>query len=30
MCLMHVPLSRIAATATIQPKLPKQLTVHGV
>ena len=30
MCLMHVPPSRIAATATIQPKLPKQLTVHGV
>ena len=33
MCLMHVQLSRIAATATVQPKLPaslpKQLTVHG-
>ncbi len=29
MCLMHIPLSRIAVTATIQPKLPKQLTVHG-
>jgi hypothetical protein len=29
MCLMHVPLSGIAATATVQPKLPKQLTVHG-
>jgi hypothetical protein len=30
MCLMHIPLSRIAATATIQPKLTEQLTVHGV
>lgn len=33
MCLMRVQLSRIAATATVQPKLPaslpKQLTVHG-
>ena len=29
MCLMHVQLSRIAATATVRPKLPKQLTVHG-
>ena len=29
MCLMHVQLSRIAATATVQPKLPKQLAVHG-
>ena len=28
MCLMHVPLSRIAATATVQPKLTEQLTVH--
>ncbi len=28
MCLMHVQLSRIAATATVQPKLPKQLAVH--
>jgi hypothetical protein len=28
MCLMHIPLSRIAVTATIQPKLPKQVTVH--
>ena len=28
MCLMHVPLSRIAATATIQPKLTGQLTAH--
>ena len=34
MCLFHVPLSDIAATATVQPKLPaslpKQLTVQGV
>ena len=33
MCLMHVPLSGIAATATIQPKLPaslpKPFTVQG-
>ena len=33
MCLMHVPLSRIAATATVQPKLPaslpKPFTVQG-
>lgn len=28
MCLIHIPLSRIAATATIQPKLTEQLTVH--
>ncbi|MCC6107051.1 MAG: transposase, partial [Atopobium sp.] len=25
MCLMHVPLSGIAATATVQPKLPASL-----
>ena len=33
MCLMHVPLSGIAATATVQPKLPASLpepfTVQG-
>lgn len=33
MCLMHVPLSGIAATATVQPKLPaslpKPFTVQG-
>ena len=33
MCLMHVQLSRIAATATVQPKLPaslpKPFTVQG-
>ena len=29
MCLMHIPLFRIAATATIQPKLTEQLTAHG-
>ncbi|RRF89442.1 MAG: hypothetical protein DUD31_11575 [Coriobacteriaceae bacterium] len=33
MCLMHVPLSGIAATATVQPKLPaslpKPFTVRG-
>jgi hypothetical protein len=33
MCLIHVPLSGITATATVQPKipsiLPKPLTVQG-
>ena len=33
MCLIHVPLFGIAATATVQPKmpsiLPKPLTVQG-
>ena len=33
MCLIHVPLSGIAATATVPPKmpsiLPKPLTVQG-
>ena len=27
MCLIHIPLAGIAAT--VQPKLSKQLTVHG-
>ena len=29
MCLMHIPPAGIATTSTLQPKLSKQLTVHG-
>jgi hypothetical protein len=29
MCLMYIPLADIATTSTVQPKLSKQLTVHG-
>ena len=29
MCLTHIPLAGIATTSTVQPKLSKQLTVHG-
>ena len=29
MCLTYIPLAGIATTSTVQPKLSKQLTVHG-